>query len=70
MKNSAIMRNLRIAGILCVLALLAHGTTWGQTGTGMMPGVWKAIEAMHANTLEVPVYWEQIEPNRQERTSG
>jgi hypothetical protein len=29
---------------------------------GMMPQVWQAIEAMHANTLEVPIYWEQIEP--------
>lgn len=28
---------------------------------GMMPGVWQAIEVMHANTLEVPIYWEQIE---------
>ena len=28
----------------------------------MMPKVWLAIEALHANTLEVPVYWEQIEP--------
>ena len=29
---------------------------------GMMPGVWSAVNAMHANTLEVPIYWEQIEP--------
>jgi hypothetical protein len=29
---------------------------------GMMPQVWEAIETMHANTLEVPIYWEQIEP--------
>ena len=28
---------------------------------GMMPRVWSAVEAMHANTLEVPIYWEQIE---------
>ena len=28
---------------------------------GMLPHVWAAIEAMHANTLEVPIYWEQIE---------
>jgi beta-galactosidase GanA len=27
----------------------------------MMPCVWAAIDALHANTLEVPVYWEQIE---------
>lgn len=28
---------------------------------GMMPQVWSAIKTMHANTLEVPIYWEQIE---------
>lgn len=28
---------------------------------GLMPGVWHAIEKLHANTLEVPVYWEQVE---------
>jgi hypothetical protein len=27
----------------------------------LMPGVWKSVEAMHLNTLEVPIYWEQIE---------
>jgi hypothetical protein len=28
----------------------------------MLPGVWQAVEFLHANTLEVPIYWEQIEP--------
>jgi|SRR5450432_82670 len=28
----------------------------------MMPSVWTAIQKMHANTLEVPIYWEQVEP--------
>jgi beta-galactosidase GanA len=28
----------------------------------MLPGVWNTIESMHANTLEVPIYWEQFEP--------
>ena len=28
---------------------------------GMMSQVWSAVKTMHANTLEVPIYWEQIE---------
>lgn len=28
----------------------------------LMPVVWKSAEAMHLNTLELPIYWEQIEP--------
>ena len=28
----------------------------------ILPEVWPLIEAMHANTVEAPVYWEQIEP--------
>jgi beta-galactosidase GanA len=28
---------------------------------GMMPQLWFAVEKMHANTLEIPIYWEQIE---------
>ena len=28
----------------------------------MLPDVWPALEAMHVNTAEAPVYWEQIEP--------
>jgi len=28
----------------------------------MLPKVWPAIDALHANTLEIPVYWEQFEP--------
>lgn len=27
-----------------------------------LPKCWTAIEALHGNTLEVPIYWEQIEP--------
>jgi hypothetical protein len=27
-----------------------------------LPGAWAAAEAMHLNTVEAPVYWEQIEP--------
>ena len=28
----------------------------------MLPKVWSAIEYLHANTLEIPIYWEQFEP--------
>ncbi|MGZ3749779.1 MAG: GH35 family beta-galactosidase [Mucilaginibacter sp.] len=31
---------------------------------GMLPQLWSAVEKMHANTLEVPIYWEQIETRR------
>ena len=27
-----------------------------------LPEAWSAAEAIHANTVEAPVYWEQIEP--------
>src|SRR5690349_5277917 len=30
----------------------------------MMPNVWRSVEYMHLNTLEVPVYWEQLEPEQ------
>ena len=29
---------------------------------GMLPKVWPAVEYLHANTVEIPVYWEQLEP--------
>jgi beta-galactosidase GanA len=28
---------------------------------GMLPEVWPAAERLHANTVEMPVYWEQLE---------
>src|SRR5881398_3905593 len=28
----------------------------------VLPQVWPTIRAVHANTLEIPVAWEQIEP--------
>jgi Domain of unknown function (DUF5597) len=41
----------------------------GQSGNSSawpaeLPGVWSAVERIHANTLEVPVYWEQFEPEQ------
>ena len=28
----------------------------------MLPKVWPAIAGLHANTVEIPIYWEQFEP--------
>ena len=42
--------------------LMLGGQAHNSSGwPGMLPQVWLAIETMHANTLEVPIYWEQIE---------
>jgi len=35
-----------------------NSSTW----PAMLPKVWPAIAYMHANTLEIPIYWEQFEP--------
>jgi hypothetical protein len=35
-----------------------NSSNWPAT----LPLVWPAIEYLHANTLEVPIYWEQFEP--------
>ncbi|HEY1793287.1 MAG TPA: DUF5597 domain-containing protein [Opitutaceae bacterium] len=54
-------------------ALLVDGAPFlvlgGQCGNSSawpseLPGVWAAVEGMHANTLEAPVYWEQFEPQQ------
>src|SRR5208283_3398887 len=29
---------------------------------GELPQVWQSMAALHANTMEAPVYWEQMEP--------
>jgi len=42
--------------------LMLGGQAHNSSGwPGMLQQVWLAIETMHANTLEVPIYWEQIE---------
>jgi beta-galactosidase GanA len=52
-------------------ALLVDGAPYLMLGTqvnnssawpAMLPQVWPAIERLHANTVEAPVYWEQMEP--------
>ena len=35
-----------------------NSSDWPAT----LPKVWSAIEYLHANTLETPIYWEQFEP--------
>ena len=30
----------------------------------VLPQIWPALEFLHANTVEVPVYWEQLEPQQ------
>jgi hypothetical protein len=50
-------------------ALLVDGTPYlvlgAQIGNSsswpvVLPDVWPALEAMHVNTAEAPVYWEQL----------
>ncbi len=41
-----------------ILGAQAHNSSaWPY----MLPGIWSALEQMHANTLELPIYWEQVE---------
>jgi hypothetical protein len=43
--------------------LILGGQAHNSSGwPGMLPQVWQSVEAMHLNTLEIPLYWEQIEP--------
>ncbi len=53
-------------------AMLVDGTPYLVLGAqinnssawpSVLPQVWPALEAMHVNTAEAPVYWEQIEPH-------
>jgi hypothetical protein len=37
-----------------------NSSDWPAT----LPKVWSAIEYLHANTLETPIYWEQFEPKQ------
>ena len=45
--------------------LMLGGQVHNSSGwPAMLPEVWSAIETMHANTLEIPIYWEQVEPQQ------
>jgi len=46
------------APFLILGAQANNSSDWPAT----LPKVWPAIEYLHANTLEIPVYWEQFEP--------
>ncbi len=45
--------------------LMLGGQAHNSSGwPAMLPQLWLAVEKLHANTLEVPIYWEQIEAQR------
>jgi hypothetical protein len=39
-------------------AQIGNSSSWPVS----LPNAWTALEAMHVNTVEAPVYWEQLEP--------
>lgn len=41
-------------------AQIGNSSAWPAT----MPAAWTALESFHVNTVEAPVYWEQMEPSR------
>jgi beta-galactosidase GanA len=47
------------APFLILGAQANNSSNWPST----LPEVWPAIEYLHANTLEIPIYWEQFEPH-------
>ena len=46
------------APYLVLGAQINNSSSW----PAVLPQVWPMLEAMHVNTAEAPVYWEQIEP--------
>ena len=46
------------APFLVLGAQINNSSSW----PAVLPQVWPALESMHANTAEAPVYWEQLEP--------
>lgn len=47
------------APYLVLGAQINNSSTWAST----LPKVWPALQRMHANTIEAPIYWEQLEPH-------
>jgi hypothetical protein len=41
-------------------AQINNSSAWAST----LPAVWPALQDLHANTVEAPVYWEQMEPQQ------
>ncbi len=39
-------------------AQINNSSSWADT----LPEVWPTIKSMHVNTIEAPIYWEQMEP--------
>jgi len=50
------------APFLMLGAQANNSSDWPAT----LPKVWSAIDYLHANTLEIPIYWEQFEPKQGE----
>jgi len=48
------------APFLVLGAQINNSSSWPEE----LPKVWPALEAMHVNTAEAPVYWEQMEPKK------
>lgn len=48
------------APFLMLGAQVNNSSAWPQ----MLPKVWPTAEKLHLNTLEVPIYWEQFEPQQ------
>jgi beta-galactosidase GanA len=48
------------APFLMLGAQVNNSSAW----PAMLPKVWPAIEYLQANTVEMPVYWEQFEPRQ------
>jgi hypothetical protein len=46
------------APFLILGAQVNNSSAW----PAMLPKVWPAIDYLHANTVEMPIYWEQFEP--------